>query len=454
MNRYGLILLLVSLTGCISFTTTQPQTEKKSGDMPANANSLISPSQTCTAASMSAATNLPPTITAPSNATWMAHPEHQIGSNYGVSRPSSPPTVPTQSLTPWVTTPRPSSPVSSQPTPKATAPATPPTSTASAYPAFPTMLPSQSPSPTPVAMPVVPSTPVPNAPVVPPVPPRTTLQTVTLPATTVPTPKVESPAERLVSHTVTTPSSEQTASASTSKPSEESVSPIISTIKRDSKPLSENRSARSGTPLIRLVNSKRITLNFEVKDVGPSGLSCVELWYTQDGREWKKHEVPTQTQSYVIEVDGEGMYGFTLLGRNGVGLSKNPPAPGDQPQMWVVVDLSKPDLRLLETSPQLSSKTPQMTIRWKATDKNFGRQPISLSYAEKEEGPWKPIASNLENTGKYNWQMPSGLARVLIRVEATDLAGNSSSVQSSKPILLDDKLPTVSILGVEPNPSK
>ena len=148
------------------------------------------------------------------------------------------------------------------------------------------------------------------------------------------------------------------------------------------------------------------------------------------------------------------MYGFTLLGRNGVGLSKNPPAPGDQPQMWVVVDLSKPDLRLLETSPQLSSKTPQMTIRWKATDKNFGRQPISLSYAEKEEGPWKPIASNLENTGKYNWQMPSGLARVLIRVEATDLAGNSSSVQSSKPILLDDKLPTVSILGVEPNPSK
>src|SRR5262249_25134676 len=31
----------------------------------------------------------------------------------------------------------------------------------------------------------------------------------------------------------------------------------------------------AGAPLFRLVNTKRITLNFEVKDVGPSGLSGV-----------------------------------------------------------------------------------------------------------------------------------------------------------------------------------
>src|SRR5262249_25518021 len=37
----------------------------------------------------------------------------------------------------------------------------------------------------------------------------------------------------------------------------------------------EPRQARPGSPLFQVVNTRRITLNFEVKDVGPSGLSGV-----------------------------------------------------------------------------------------------------------------------------------------------------------------------------------
>src|SRR5262249_39012805 len=39
----------------------------------------------------------------------------------------------------------------------------------------------------------------------------------------------------------------------------------------------------------KFVGSKRVSLNFELKDVGPSGVSAVELWYTNNGRSWNKY---------------------------------------------------------------------------------------------------------------------------------------------------------------------
>jgi hypothetical protein len=205
-----------------------------------------------------------------------------------------------------------------------------------------------------------------------------------------------------------------------------------------------------GAPLLRLVNTKRITLNFEIADVGSSGVSAVDLWYTQDGREWKKHEAPTNAKAYVVEVDDEGMYGFTLVARSGIGLGKEPPAAGDQPQVWVIVDLTKPDLQLTEVTPLSKGKMQEVSIKWSASDKNLGRGPVTLSYAESEEGPWHVIAGNLKSNGQHTWQVPSGIPpRVFVRAEAADLAGNVGRAQSNKPIVMDASMPKVSIVNVE-----
>jgi hypothetical protein len=213
-----------------------------------------------------------------------------------------------------------------------------------------------------------------------------------------------------------------------------------------------NRAPTGNGPLFRLVNTKRITLNFEVKDVGSSGLAAVDLWYTQDGKEWKKHEAPTNAQAYVVEVDEEGMYGFTLVARSGIGLGNEPPQAGDQPQVWVVVDLTAPEVQLGEVTASVQGKTQHVSFKWQAVDKNLGRQPVTLSYAEKPEGPWKVLAANLDASGTYKWQVPEGMPpRVLIRVEAADMAGNVGQVVSSKPIVLDCAKPTVKIVNVEPN---
>jgi hypothetical protein len=200
------------------------------------------------------------------------------------------------------------------------------------------------------------------------------------------------------------------------------------------------------------VNTKRITLNFEVADVGSSGLSTVDLWYTQDGKEWKKHQAPTNAKAYVVEVDEEGMYGFTLVARSGIGLGQEPPAAGDQPQVWVIVDLSKPEVKLNEVTPLTKGKEQEVTIKWSAADKNLGRGPVTLSYAETEEGPWHVIAANLESSGQFNWKVPTAIpAKVFVRAEAADLAGNMGRAQTPKPLLMDSSLPKVSIVNVEAN---
>src|SRR5262249_47117548 len=169
-----------------------------------------------------------------------------------------------------------------------------------------------------------------------------------------------------------------------------------------------------------------------------------------DCKEWKKCDVHAKNPPYRVEVDEEGKYGFTLLARSGAGLCKEPPAPGDQPQVWVVVDQTKPEVQFLDVAPTTVNRAHAVAIRWKATDANFGSQPISLFYSEREEGPWRGIACNVPNNGYYLWQLPSGLPNCfLVRLEAVDLAGNVTQAQTANPVVPDGYTPSVSILAVD-----
>ena len=76
---------------------------------------------------------------------------------------------------------------------------------------------------------------------------------------------------------------------------------------------------------VRMVNDRRFSINYEVKDVGPSGVSQIEFWYTSDGNNWQKagniHEAHSP---YSVNVDRDGRYGVTMIARSGVGLGKRP----------------------------------------------------------------------------------------------------------------------------------
>jgi hypothetical protein len=209
----------------------------------------------------------------------------------------------------------------------------------------------------------------------------------------------------------------------------------------------------------QLINSKRISLNYELAEVGPSGVSEIELWYTQDGRSWSRYPLPRSADDkkiprpLVFEVSAEGIYGFTLVAKSGVGKGKQPPRSGDPPQIWIEVDLTKPAVQLQNVivGQGVDKGEGKLLIQWTASDKNLGPNPITLSYAENSAGPWMPIAAHLANSGRYVWTMPRTIPyQFYVRVEAVDQAGNVGVDATPDTVKVDLSQPKVNILKVEP----
>jgi len=208
-----------------------------------------------------------------------------------------------------------------------------------------------------------------------------------------------------------------------------------------------------GGPSVQCVNCRSLVIDFEVKAMGTSGVGSVELWYTRNGQTWTKYGGAPQTQSpFAVDVTDDGLYGFTVVATNGMGIGKTPPQPGDAPQMWVDVDTTRPDVHLLSTQAGGDDNGRTLTLRWTATDRNLVARPITLAYAEQAQGPWIPFATNLDNCGQHTWRMSPGLpSQVLVRVTATDRVGNIGEDQSTMPAPVDLTRPAVSIRNVSRN---
>lgn len=202
----------------------------------------------------------------------------------------------------------------------------------------------------------------------------------------------------------------------------------------------------------RLVNSKRITLNYEIKEKGPSGVSVVELWYTMDGRSWNRYPARFgEEPNITFDVNGEGIYGITLLAKSGVGLGDRPPQIGDRPQLWIEVDMTKPRVQLHGVTVGTGADKGKLTVTWAATDKNLEKRPITLSYAEQLTGPWKSYAEKLPNVGRHVWAMPAEVPyQFHVRVEAADRAGNIGEAATEDLVKVDLSTPKVNILKVAP----
>jgi hypothetical protein len=205
------------------------------------------------------------------------------------------------------------------------------------------------------------------------------------------------------------------------------------------------------SPSVKVINTTVFSLNYALDDVGPSGVSSVELWLTNDGRSWQRFGEDADKQSpFELKVNGEGTYGLTLCVKSGVGLGDRPPQAGDPPQMWIEVDTTKPVVQLLNVEASRGGEYGHVAIAWTATDKNLLATPISLLYAELPDGPWKPIATDLDNSGRYVWRVPAGTPfKFFVRVEAIDRGGNVGRADAAKPVVVDLHQPKGRLLGVE-----
>ncbi|WP_145263160.1 hypothetical protein [Calycomorphotria hydatis] len=204
----------------------------------------------------------------------------------------------------------------------------------------------------------------------------------------------------------------------------------------------------------RVVNSTKFQIDYQIDDVGPSGVSSVEFYITRDsGRTWYRYGTDDDKKSpYTIEVPTEGMYGFDVRVRSGAGLADPPPQAGNTPPIAIAVDTTPPFVELLKPDQGTGENLGRILLRWTAEDEHPARESVSLAYATTPDGPWEPITSWMEDRGGFLWTVgPQMPMRVYVRVNVRDQAGNVRRVVSAEPILLDMSKPTARIIKVEPS---
>lgn len=203
-------------------------------------------------------------------------------------------------------------------------------------------------------------------------------------------------------------------------------------------------------PPLQVVNDAQITLEYEVTQYGPSGVSKVELWITKDdGRTWQYlTDDPDCKSPITATLPGEGVYGLRLVLQSGLGLTKGPLLSGELPDLRIEVDTTPPLVKLFEPRPD-AQRRDTLIIGWSASDRNLAAKPITLEWAERPEGPWAPIAVDLPNSGSYSWQLPPKIPyRVYLRASALDNAGNRSTAETRESIPVDLTKPAGRILGI------
>ena len=215
-----------------------------------------------------------------------------------------------------------------------------------------------------------------------------------------------------------------------------------------------NRVRNASNGRFRAVKSQRFEINYRIDDVGPSGVSAVELFVTQNngGKWWKYGDDLDRQSPFVVDVPEDGLYGFAIRVRSGAGLADDPPQSGEEPSIVIVVDRTPPQVQLLPAQQGAGGQMNKITINWRISDDNPSDKPVSLAYSAQPHGPWEPICGWQADTGSYVWNVNQGVpSRLYIRLVARDAAGNFAYVDTPQPLLVDLSKPTARIVDVESN---
>ena len=174
------------------------------------------------------------------------------------------------------------------------------------------------------------------------------------------------------------------------------------------------------------VRSQTIEIHYRTGDTGAN--AEIELWYTRDrGATWKKYGIDPNGQSpFLFDAPAEGLYGITLIVRDGNRASVPTPKPFDQPQRWIFIDYTPPLAQWLGVEPgDEFALRRTVQLRWTAHDDNMENRPISLAWQSSIDQKWETIANDLPNSGRYDWVVPTGVSgQVTLKLSVRDRGGH------------------------------
>ncbi|MBX7103377.1 MAG: hypothetical protein K1X57_04820 [Gemmataceae bacterium] len=222
-----------------------------------------------------------------------------------------------------------------------------------------------------------------------------------------------------------------------------------------------------GRPGINYINTTQLAIPFRISNVGVSGVPVMELWVTRDqGRHWQKiprgsddnaslpatpGDGETISKLFSYAAPGEGLYGFTVVVRSGVGIGDPDPKPGDPPRKLVEVDTTKPEVTV-NVFPGSAQDVRNVTIEWTSKDKNLGDRPVTLLWCKTRDGAdWEPIIGDLDSKGRYVWAVPdAGPFQFYVRAQAVDKAKNIGSATHPQLVTVDLNRPRAELDDVRP----
>lgn len=209
-----------------------------------------------------------------------------------------------------------------------------------------------------------------------------------------------------------------------------------------------------GTPLrngVRYLNSLKFRMAYNLQEVGPSGVSQVNLYITENqGSQWFHYGTdPDKTSPMEVSVPNDGEYGLSFRVTNGVGRSPVPPQPGDAPEITIVVDRKPPAAKLHPVRYTDQPELNRVILSWTVQDAHLAERPIALFYSTSPAGPWTPIQDWSPSQGQMNWTVPGNVESFHVRLDARDQAGNLTQVISETPFLMDRAQPRAQVTEIE-----
>jgi hypothetical protein len=192
-----------------------------------------------------------------------------------------------------------------------------------------------------------------------------------------------------------------------------------------------------GRPL-QLSRSRRFAWDYELPAERPNATRLrVELWSTRDGGlSWQKTAVDDDAQSPInVVLPAAGLYGFRLEIMPDLTDGNSGPRPGDAAESWIGIDEDPPHVEFLGATRLSEVENSGIVIRYTSRDQLPAPKTARILFSPNAEGPWATIATEVDNQGDYHWQ-PARVtpARVYLRIEVTDAAGNVGAVTSPEPV--------------------
>jgi hypothetical protein len=200
---------------------------------------------------------------------------------------------------------------------------------------------------------------------------------------------------------------------------------------------SQLRAGPPGTPtevLPQLIATRQaiFSIPFRVEHSSDPTWQPVEaqLYVSTDrGSHWRLYtSVPTAEKHFTFRAGGDGEFWFAICTADRSGQTR--PKTVESPGLRVLVDTKPPVLKIMARP----AGGGQVTVHWEIDELNLKPNSLTIVYRPSATEPWQAVAIDPRSQdtpeamqrGDVSFQPKSGLTEIPIRVEVSDVAGNTA----------------------------